>query len=212
MVISRQGFAFQRYFRVFLVLGGALTLVVMGCSGRPAAVPPVTYNPEEMAAAAMAEFDKNHDGKLDASELENCPALKHMLVNLETDKTYLTEEDIADRLRQFDKSKVGLMGTTCIVTRGGVGIPDVKVTYTPEFFMGNAIKPASGISDAAGNVELKVEGESVRGVNLGFYRVEVSLPDSSGNETLPARFNTETKLGQEINNRRSTSLRIELGP
>jgi hypothetical protein len=164
-----------------------------------------------MAAAAMAEYDNNRDGKLDENELVRCPALKQLLVNLETDKTYLTEQDIADRLRQFEKSKVGLMTTACVVSRDGKGVPDVTVTFTPEAFMGAGIKPATGISDAEGNVELKVAGETVGGVSLGFYRIEVSLLDPSGNETLPPKFNSETKLGQEINHRRSTILRIDLG-
>jgi hypothetical protein len=210
MHISRSGFAFRGFFRGFLALGGTLTLLVLGCSGAPAPVPPAKYNPEEMAAAAMAEYDKNRDGKLDAAELENCPALKKLLVNLETEKQYLTEEDIAERLRQFERAKVGLAGTRCRVTRNGRGLAEVTVTFVPESFMGDAIRAGSGVSDENGNVEIAVPGESVKGVSLGFYRVEVSLKDPSGKEILPPSFNTDTKLGQEVQNRRPDVLHIRL--
>ena len=190
-----------------VLAAGWLTL---GCSSSPAPVPPPTYDPDAMAAAAIAEYDKNGDGKLDAAELEHCPGLKIALFNMETEKSYLTEEDIAERLRLFQKSKAGLMSARCTVTRDGKGCPDVTVTFVPEKFMGDAIKPGSGISDADGNVDIKVAGEPFSGLSLGYYRVEASLKDPSGKETLPARFNTDTKIGQEVQQRRTSHTRIEV--
>ena len=102
------------------------------------------------------------------------------------------------------------MSARCTVTRDGKGCPDVTVTFVPEKFMGDAIKPGSGISDADGNVDIKVGGEPISGLSLGYYRVEASLKDASGKETLPARFNTDTKIGQEVQQRRTSHTRIEL--
>jgi hypothetical protein len=178
-----------------IVAGSAL-----GCGSRAVSIP--RYDPENMAQQAMAEYDKDRDGKLDAGELEQCPALKKALPQIAKDKhPYLTEEDIADRLRQLVGSKVGLIGTQCRVIRDGKGFAGVTVTFIPEKFMGEAIRPGSGVSDAEGNVELKIAGESFPGLNPGYYRIEASLKDDSGKETLPARFNTETKLGQELHPR-----------
>ncbi len=70
----RFGGVFRSGSRVVSVLGLTLALAILGCSGAATPVPPAKYNPEEMAAAAMADYDTNHDGKLDAAELENCPA------------------------------------------------------------------------------------------------------------------------------------------
>lgn len=212
MRISWHGCAIRPWAFLVSVVGGTMTLAVLGCSGAPPPVPPAKYKPEEMAAAAMAQYDKNHDGKLDEKELEACPALRKLLANLDKeDMPYLTEKDIADRLEQFEKSKVGLMGTRCRVTNGGSPMPGVTVTFIPEAFMGEGIKPATGVSDDFGMVEMAVAGEDVPGVSLGYYRVEASLKNESEKELIKPRFNTETILGQEVQNRRPDVLHIELG-
>jgi hypothetical protein len=36
------------------------------------------------------------------------------------------------------------------------------------------------------------------GVPYGFYRIQVSRKDAEGKETIPARYNSETTLGQEV--------------
>src|SRR5439155_20742612 len=141
----------------------------------------------------------------------DCPALKFALPLIVNEKRgYLTEEDIAERLRHFQESNVGLMGTRCRVTRGEVGVPGVTVTFIPEKFMGDVIKPGSGISNNDGYVNLATGPEDLPGLSLGYYRVEVSLKDAAGNETLPARFNARSSVGMEIQNiKRSEILRID---
>ncbi|HWY85158.1 MAG TPA: hypothetical protein VNX28_00460 [Gemmataceae bacterium] len=191
---------------LLVVLAGLGT----GCGG-PARVPAPVYDPEGMARAAMVDYDKNGDGKLDAAELEACPALKNALLHIgERKRAYLTEEEIADRLRQFQESKVGLSSIRCRVFRDGVGLAGVTVTFVPEGFMGGAIKPGSGISDKNGNVALKMDGETVDGLGLGFYRAEASLKDASGKETLPAQYNKSTKLGFEVNHGKMEIFQINI--
>ncbi len=131
-------------------------------------------------------------------------------MNLAKEQPYLTEEEIAERLRGFEASKVGLMGTRCRVSSGGRTMAGVTVTFVPEKFMGEGFKSGSGVTDEDGVAEITVEGEKVSGVSLGFYRVEASLKDPSGKETLPARFNTDTKIGQEVQNKRPDVLHIRL--
>ena len=190
----------------FLFLAGAVTA---GCG--PSAVTIPKFDPDTIAQNAMDEYDKNKDGKLDEAELENCPALKNALPNMVgPDKKFLTEEDVAERLRKFQKSQVGLMGVRCLVFRGGKGVKDVTVTFIPEKFMGGTIKQASGISDEDGNVVLMAEGESVPGLNLGYYRIEASKKDADGNELLHPKFNKESKLGQEVPHNRAPTVSIDI--
>jgi hypothetical protein len=193
-----------------VLLGLALSVAAVGCGG-PAAVARPSYDPDAMARAAMAAYDKNNDGKLDAAELEACPALKSALPKIVANKRdYLTEQDIADRLRDFQKSRMGLRGTRCRVWRGERPVAGVTITFVPEGFMGDAIKPASGVSDEHGYVNMTSNDGQDPGVNLGYYRIEASLKDASGAETLPARFNSETKLGQEIHHKRMEDVVIQL--
>jgi hypothetical protein len=185
--------------------------VPAGCGGQaPVAIP--NYDPEAIARAAMAAYDKNDDGKLDAAELEACPALKSALPRIVTNKRdYLTEEDIAGRLRDFQKSRVGLRGIRCRVLRDEQPVSGVTVTFVPESFMGAAVKAASGISDERGYLNVAtVEGKEP-GVSLGYYRIEASVKDDAGKETLPPPLNSETKLGQEIHHGKMETILIQLG-
>src|SRR5438876_481057 len=63
--------------RLLLPLG--ILFVLVGCSGGPSAVHAPTLSPEEAGRQALAEYDTNKDGFLDAKELERCPALKSSL-------------------------------------------------------------------------------------------------------------------------------------
>src|SRR5437016_2611538 len=61
----------------FVLLLVILASSAVGCSSGATPVPVPRYDPDGMAHAAMEEYDKNRDGKLDAAELERCPALKN---------------------------------------------------------------------------------------------------------------------------------------
>jgi hypothetical protein len=84
----------------------------------------------------------------------------------------------------------------CRVTRDGQGLAGVTVTLRPEPFMGNALKPATGVSGADGTVPLRVSPD-LPGLSPGFYRIEASLI-KDGTETLPSRYNVQSGLGQEV--------------
>lgn len=198
--------------RVFVML--ALAGVASGCDSRPPPVLVPSYDPDGVARRALDFYDKNRDGKLDVSELARCPSLKHGLPQLDKDKHgYLTAEDIADRIRGFQTGGIGVMATRCRVVRDGQGVQGVTVTFIPEDFMGDSVKAGTGVSDADGWVALQVPDKGAPGLSLGYYRVEVSLKDAGGKETLPARFNTNTVYGYEIAPTRSGSvITIKLAP
>jgi len=158
-----------------------------------------SYSPDKAAQQAMAEYDANHDGYLDAKELERCPALKNSLDSMDTNGDHrLSAEEITARIRAYQTSGVALMATGCQVRLDGKPLQGATVKYLPEKFMGSSIKPASGVSDDRGGVVLTAEGEKVAGVQPGFYRVQVSKKDAGGQEMIPARYNQDTLLGAQV--------------
>lgn len=181
--------------RIWFVWSACL-FSLTGCGGSPTRVP---LDPEAVAQRALAEYDKNKDGKLDASELERCPALKTALMVADTNKDgCLDAEEIAERIRKYQAHNVVIFAFPCRVLRDGAEVPGATVTFRPEKFMGESAKPATGTSNAHGLVMLQVEGAPDVGVYLGSYRIEVSLKSEAGNEQLPARYNVNTNLGQEV--------------
>jgi hypothetical protein len=169
-----------------------------GCSGGDQLTLP-TYAPDESAKQAMAEYDSNHDGFLDAKELERCPALKSNWDSIDTDGNQrLSAEEIAARIQVYKDSQVALKATACHVHLDGKPLQGATVIYMPEKFMGSSIRPASGVSDERGAVMLIVEGEKLPGVQPGLYRVQVSKKNGNGQETIPARYNQDTILGAEV--------------
>jgi hypothetical protein len=187
------------------LLAGSLLLLMAGCSYGSRRVEMPALSPEEAGKQALAEYDTNRDGFLDAKELERCPALKNSLAELDQNKDgKISAEEIAQRLAGFQATRIGLIAVPVRISLNGAPLAGATVTLKPEKFMGEAVKPASGISDEQGNVSLHVEGESASGTQWGFFRIEVSKKDAAGKELLPPRYNTSTTLGQEVApNRRS---------
>lgn len=192
-----------------LLVGMGLGLLP-GCSASGDQITVPTYSPEEAAKQVMAEYDTNHDGVLDAKELERCPSLKHSLdaIDKNGDKR-LSADEIAGRIQMYADSQVGLKATSCHVRLDGKPLQGATVTYVPEKFMGSSVRPASGVSDQNGGVSLVVEGEKIPGVQPGFYRVQVSKKNASGQELIPARYNQDTILGIEVSPRKNRRLGVK---
>jgi hypothetical protein len=179
-----------------LLLGGLL-LLGAGCSG-PNNVSPPSLSPSEAASKALADYDANKDGVLDEKELEKCPALKSALKKIDKNNDgRLSADEIAERLQLFQRQ--GLLTSARVeVLVDGTTIGQATVTLVPEKFMGPAFKPASAVTDVGGTAPLQVEGFYKGLVPMGYYRVEVSKKNAAGQETIPARYNTQTVLGQEV--------------
>ena len=179
-----------------LLLGTCFAVLTFGCGGGDR---PPNLSPEDAAKQAMAEYDKNGDGFLDAKELEHCPALKAALSTLDTNRDgKISAEEIAARLTFFKERNVGLFQPPCTVQLNGKPLEGATVTLVPEKFLVPAIKPAKGVSDRDGQVTLHPDGEERLGTSWGYFRIEVSKKDGGGKETLPARYNTQTVLGHEV--------------
>jgi hypothetical protein len=186
--------------RIFFL--ASLTIgLLSGCGGSDALVAP-SYSPESMAQEALAMYDTNHDGYLDAKEVERCPALKASFASIDKDGDHrLSAAEITDRIQSFQESQVALKSTHCQILLDGRPLRGATVTYVPEKFLGTSIKPASGVTDDGGGAGVTAEGEKLPGVQPGFYRVQVSKKNASGQETIPARYNQDTTLGTEVNPR-----------
>ena len=185
----------------FLVTSLTIGLL-SGCGGSDTLVVP-TYSPQRMRKDALAEYDTNHDGYLDAKELERCPSLKASLASIDQDGDHrLSADELTERIRIYTEAQVAMKRINCRVLLDGHPLQGATVTYVPEKFMGSAIRPASGVSDKTGEVTPKVEGQKLPGVQPGFYRVQVSKKSGSGQETIAARYNENTTLGTEVSPRR----------
>ncbi len=174
-----------------------LFLVVAGCSQSGVPAPP-KFSPSSAASQALAEYDTNKDGALDAKELEQCPALLSALKKIDKNNDgRLSADEIAARLTYFQREGM-LTSVTVEVTLDGRPLPDATVTLMPEKFLGTSFKPALGTTDAAGTAVPMGEGSSQDLISLGYYRIEVSKKDGKGRETIPAKYNSKTTLGREI--------------
>jgi hypothetical protein len=184
-------------------LAAALAVVAVSCSSQPVAHEP-GYSAADAAHRALAQYDKNHDGVLDVSELEQCPALKDLLKELDQSKSdghrtgYLSAAEIENRLVSFQKKHIALLGIRCLVLLDDSPLAEATVTLVPEGFMGPEFKPASGVTDAEGWTRFQTEGQEYPGVTPGYYRVQVSKKDAGQREMLPTRYNTQSILGKEV--------------
>ena len=182
----------------------------IGCFG-PSSINAPTYSAAAVADAAMTDYDANKDGKLDEKELERSPALKSSVADLDKDSDKaIAKDELEARLNEFLQSKIGLITASCRVSQGDRPLADAEVKFVPEKFHGEALSVATGKSDKDGVVELRCEGKPHPGLSLGFYRVEVSLKDANGQETIPARFNTQTTLGYQISTRMRGAIEIRI--
>jgi hypothetical protein len=85
----------------------------------------------------------------------------------------------------------------------GRPLTDAKVLFEPESFLGDQVQAAEGETAAAGTTSVSIPKanrptpDTPPGLQLGFYRVRISK-EVGGKETIPARYNSETTLGQEV--------------
>src|SRR5437762_5289132 len=91
------------------------------------------YDADGIAQAVMAEFDKNHDGSLDASELKACPSLYGALAAIDTngDKK-LSADEIRKRVEAYAAVPTGSIPVTCIFHLDGRPLAGGTITFDPE--------------------------------------------------------------------------------
>jgi hypothetical protein len=187
-----------------LVLVSLLLIAIASCQRGPATVKQPAINPSTAGKLAMDQYDTNHDGKVDGEELEKAPALKAALPRLDTNADGAVDADeVAARVNAWKAMQTGMTTAACHVTLDGQPLVGAKVTLEPEAFLGDEIKPAFATTDqfgsAAPNIpkDQRPDPKLPGGAHFGLYKVRISKI-VNGKETIPARYNTETILGQEV--------------
>lgn len=185
-------------FHWLIFLQVSLAALASGCGNPQQDVVP-SYSPSGSASQAISLYDKNGDGSLEAGELAQCPSLQTALPRVDQDGNgKLSAGEISTRIASYKSQALAAIALECVILSNGQPLPNAVVTLVPEEFMKTSLQPAKGTANSTGRAFVRTEGNSTTGVQLGLYRVQVSLPNAAGEETLPAQFNTETALGVEV--------------
>jgi hypothetical protein len=180
----------------------AAAAVLAGCSGKPGRVYPPKYG-MDCGAAALALYDANRDGAIDGDEFDNVPGLREALKQVDTNGDgRLTAEEIDARVQAWLATRMGEMAVNCEVSLDDKPLVGATLLFEPEPFLGPVVHPASGETDEGGGANVSMAPEHLanpryRGVAAGWYKIRVTHPGKS----LPAKYNTETKLGCEVSMR-----------
>ncbi|QDS98245.1 EF-hand domain-containing protein [Adhaeretor mobilis] len=180
-----------------------LSLVLAGCGG-PETLSLPSYSPSGSAAKAMELYDTNSDGFVGSEELENAPGLRAALRNLDQDKDgKVSEEEVAERAQSWEDMRIGIMRFNATFLLDGKPLGNADIVFEPEEFMLDAVQPTAGQTDLGGYITPRVPKEkrptpdTPPGMQAGIYKIRVSKVEA-GKETIPARYNTDTVLGQEV--------------
>ncbi len=174
-------------------------VVAFGCSGKPGRIHPPAINASSAGAEAITMYDTDKDGKISGAELDKCPALKAAMAQIDpSGEKAITADMITARIKAWQASKLGRTAVSCTVLHNGRPLPDAEVKFVPEKFLGENLPEASGKTDQSGVAMISIPTGGDRkvppGVAPGLYRVEIT----KASEKIPAKYNTETTLGQEV--------------
>jgi hypothetical protein len=166
-------------------------------------IAPAFIDAKAAGAKAIELYDADKDGKLSGKELDKCPGLKAAIDKVDTSgKGEITAEMIANRIKAWQRSRLGRISLACTVLHKGKPLAGAIVKFVPEKFFGlNDDKwTATGKTDDSGLAMLSVPTSGRRedppGVPPGFYSVEIT----KDGEKIPAKYNADTVLGQEVAN------------
>ena len=174
----------------------AILAVAAGCSdSMPARVYPDKPDPQA-GARALELYDADHDGCLNVAELDKVPGLKAAIKQVDTNGDgKISAAEITARIKTWEDSRAGRLSLACMFTHNGKPLAGATIKLVPEKFLGGELKTATGVTDSFGIARPATPGGvgPASGVSPGFYRVEVTKEG----ENIPAKYNTETKLGTE---------------
>jgi hypothetical protein len=186
------------------ILTALMMIAFASCRSGPSPVKQPSIDATRAGKLAMEEYDKNGDGVVSGDELEKAPALKAALPRLDTNSDGgVSADEVTARVNVWKEMKTGMMTVPCHVTLNGQPLADAKITLDPEAFLGDDIKTSFATTDQSGTAtpnipkEQRADPKLPGGAHLGLYKVRISKI-VNGKETIPARYNTETILGQEV--------------
>ena len=177
-----------------------ITIICSACGPPRVKLPPL--DPADAGRQAMATFDTDGDGSLSNGELTQCPGLSSSMATVDKDKDgQVTEAEIRERLEEHRATGVALTSINCMVYLDGRPLEGASIRFVPEGFQGEGIQMAVGETGRGGSTTLAIPGAELPGIHCGFYRVEISRKNAADNEGLPAKYNSESVLGQEVTQR-----------
>jgi hypothetical protein len=184
--------------RFAILLLAAAGLLAGGCWGRgPSRVHPRAIA-SDAAQKAMELYDTDKDGSIDGAELDKVPGLKASMATVDSNHDgRISPDEINARIQAWNSSPLGRLPLRVTVTRNGKPLADATVTFVPESFLGDGLKPGSGKTGPSGQAIVAPPSsgpDDPAGLSPGFYRVEITKEG----EAIPAKYNTETTLGQEV--------------
>jgi hypothetical protein len=167
----------------------------VGCGGSTPGG--ISFNPAQSAKLAMEDYDENGDGLIDFAEADKCPAIKVAFKRIDSDgNESISYTELRTRIEYFITADSTIISGEVEIKKGSEALKGAVVTFTPERFMGNLIKASKGVTDADGIAYMSGQESSFPGIYLGYYRVQVSKIED-GQETIDAKYNTETTIGYE---------------
>jgi hypothetical protein len=182
----------------------AAALLLAGCSGGPGRVAMPSISASGAASEALELYDKDGDGFIADAELDAVPGIKAAMKTIDANSDgKVTEEEIAARIEKWQEFNAGVMAISCSFTLDGKPLAGAQVTFEPESFLGDELIAATGETSPSGTVapiipkDKRPTPDTPPGMQMGLYRIRVTRNGGEG-ESLPARFNTETILGQQI--------------
>jgi len=190
------GCKFVRAPLVAVALAMAACPILTGCGGGPGRVDAPDWDSADVAASILEELDKNGDGAVDAEELKGAPGLASGVRFVDADKDgKVTAEEIEKRFDKYAALRIGIRGQSFRITHKGRPVANAEVRFLPEGFLKGVIEPAAGTTDEAGIVAPITEGQDLRGMRIGYYRVQIV----SGGGKIPDAYRTEASpLGADV--------------
>ncbi len=183
-----------------------LLAVVSGCGSGPAAVLPPEIDASSAAASAMEIYDTDGNGYVEGEELENAPGLNAAKTTLDLDKDgKVSGNEVEERILAWRSTDVGITTIQCTILMDGRPLSGASITFDPEEFLGEEIQAATAVTGPLGEFFPLIPKENLPtpttpvGIQIGLYKVRVSKI-VNGSEQIPAKYNTETVLGQEVSN------------
>ncbi len=187
-----------------LVVWAAAAATLAGCGRGPARVKQPSIDPAAAGARALEAYDTDRDGRIAGAELDATPALKSALTRLDANHDGgVSADEIAARVKAWKGMVTGLAAIRCHVTLDGKPVANATVTLTPEPFLGESVRPASGATNQYGDAAPTVAEDDKPapnlpgGVHLGLYTVSISKL-ANGKESIPRAYHTPSRLGVEV--------------
>lgn len=187
-----------------VIAASLLASTLASCSYGPARVKQPGIDASRAGSLALEQYDKNGDDVVSGEELNAAPALKAALQRLDTNNDGgVSDDEIAERVKAWKAMQSGMTTVRMHFTLDGQPLVGAKVVLEPEAFLGDQVKTAYGTTTQFGDVSPSIPPEERPAPNLpggahfGLYKVRVSKT-VNGQETIPARYNTKTTVGQEV--------------